>query len=76
MLPGERVRGCPGVGLVTRDLLELVGAVIRELQQDDRAAVLAEVGARPREDEVGAVHLIPVTRVEGSCVFGSEDRHS
>jgi hypothetical protein len=26
--------------------------------------------------EVGAVHLIPVTRVEGSCVFGSEDRHA
>src|SRR5207253_7996164 len=40
--------------LLTRDLLELAGAVARELEQHDRLVSRAEVRARPREAEVAA----------------------
>src|SRR6478609_776009 len=43
--------------LFTRDLLELARAVVRELEEHDRLARLAEVRARPREDEVATGHL-------------------
>ena len=57
LLPGEIELRLAALRLVARDLLELVGAVVRELQRHDRAAALAEVGARAGEHEVAAGHL-------------------
>src|SRR5262249_388004 len=65
---GEVEARLSALRLLPRDLVELVGAVIRELERDDRAAGLPEVGARAREDEVATRHLrdgvLLVRRVE------------
>ena len=48
LLAGRPVPERAAGRLLLGDLLELAGAVVRELEQDDRPAVLAEVGARAR----------------------------
>ena len=60
-------RQLAAVGLLARDLLELVGAVVRELQRARRAAGLPEVGARAREHEVAAGHLGDRARLADAC---------
>ena len=57
LLPAEIELRLTALRLFARDLLELVRAVVRELQCHDRPAALAEVGAGAREHEVAAGHL-------------------